>query len=97
MDLGFWRDLVLFYLLSMQLIVTLVAAGVLYLCVRGAQRVRHRATEGMHRLRSSSSSMRSRSDQLAERVAAPWIRSAAAVARAKASVRALLPGRSKLV
>ena len=97
MDLGFWRDLVLFYLLSMQLIVTLVAAGGLYLCVRGAQRVRRRATDGMHRLRRTSGNLRSQSDQLAERVATPWIRSAATVARAQASIRALLPGRSKPV
>ncbi|HAJ36256.1 MAG TPA: hypothetical protein DCL15_11235, partial [Chloroflexi bacterium] len=47
MDLAFWRDISLFYLLLMQIIVTIATIVLLYFIVRGVMSARRKATQGV--------------------------------------------------
>lgn len=93
MDLAFWRDLSLFYLLTMQLIVTLVTAVVLYFIVRGVMIARRKATNGVKLARYYVGIGRAQTARFADKAADPLVRGHGEAARSAAVVRTLLPGR----
>jgi hypothetical protein len=92
MDLAFWRDLSLFYLLTMQLVVTLLTAVVLYFVVRGVMIARRKATNGVRLARYYVGIGREQSVKFADKAATPLVRAHGEVARDTAILRALLPG-----
>ncbi|MCS6826011.1 MAG: hypothetical protein NZ553_05275 [Caldilinea sp.] len=94
MDLAFWRDLSLFYLFTMQLIVTLLMAVALYFLLRAVVAMRRKATDGVRFARRYVAVAHNRSIQLADRAATPLIQVHVWFARAVAVVRTLRPGRS---
>lgn len=92
MDLAFWRDLSLFYLLTMQLVVTLLTAVVLYFVVRGVMIARRKATNGVKLARYYVGIGRDQSVKFADRAATPLMRAHSEVARNAAILRTLMPG-----
>ncbi len=92
MDLAFWRDLSLFYLLTMQLVVTLVTAVVLYFVVRGVMIARRQATNGVKLARYYVGIGRDQTARFADKAAEPLVRAHGEAAREAAVARALLPG-----
>jgi hypothetical protein len=92
MDLAFWRDLSLFYLLTMQLIVTLLMTLALYFLLRAVVAMRRKATGGVQLARKYVGVAHDRSLQLADKAATPLIRMHAQFARGVAVTRALRPG-----
>ncbi|MFO7632787.1 MAG: hypothetical protein R6W76_09620 [Caldilinea sp.] len=93
MDLAFWRDLSLFYLLTMQLIVTLVTAVALYFVVRGVMIARRKATNGVKLARYYVGIGRDQTARFADKAADPLVRGHGEAARGAAVARTLLPGR----
>ncbi|MBE2239231.1 MAG: hypothetical protein IAE81_15690 [Caldilineaceae bacterium] len=93
MDLAFWRDISLFYLLSMQLVVTLLTAVALYFVVRGAMIARRKATSGVKLARYYVGIGRTQTAKFADKATTPLVRSHGAAARGDAIFRSLLPGR----
>jgi hypothetical protein len=93
MDLAFWRDLSLFYLLTMQLIVTLVTAIALYFVVRGVMIARRKATNGVKLARYYVGIGRDQTARFADKAADPLVRGHGEAARGAAVARTLLPGR----
>lgn len=93
MDLAFWRDLSLFYLLTMQLIVTLVTAVALYFVVRGVMIARRKATNGVKLARYYVGIGRDQTARFADKAADPLVRGHGEAARGAAIARTLLPGR----
>ena len=93
MDLAFWRDLSLFYLLTMQLIVTLVTAVALYFVVRGIMIARRKATNGVKLARYYVVIGRDQTARFADKAADPLVRGHSEATRGAAVARTLLPGR----
>ena len=92
MDLAFWRDLSLFYLLLMQLVVTIITIVALYFVVRGVMLARSKATQGVKLARYYVGIGRDQSVKLADKAATPLLRGHGEAARGSATLRALLPG-----
>jgi hypothetical protein len=92
MDLAFWRDLSLFYLLLMQLVVTIATAVALYFVVRGVMIARSKATQGVKLARYYVGIGRNQSVKIADKAAAPLVRSHGEATRGATVLRALLPG-----
>uniref|UniRef100_A0A7C1FFC6 Uncharacterized protein n=1 Tax=Caldilinea aerophila TaxID=133453 RepID=A0A7C1FFC6_9CHLR len=92
MDLSFWRDLSLFYLLTMQLIVTLLMAAALYFLLRAVVAMRRKATGGVHLARKYVGIAHDQGIRLADKGATPLIRMHARFAYGVAVLRALRPG-----
>ncbi|BAL99209.1 MULTISPECIES: hypothetical protein [Caldilinea] len=92
MDLSFWRDLSLFYLLTMQLIVTLLMAAALYFLLRAVVAMRRKATDGVHLARKYVGIAHDQGIRLADKGATPLIRMHARFAYGVAILRALRPG-----
>lgn len=93
MDLAFWRDVSLFYLLLMQIVVTIVIAVVLYFVVRGVMIARRKATQGVELARHYIGIGRAQTVRFADKAAAPLVRSHGEAARYAATIEALLPRR----
>lgn len=93
MDLAFWRDISLFYLLLMQIIVTILTAVLLYFVVRGVMIARRKATQGVKLARHYVGIGRAQTATLADKATQPLVRSHGEAARSAAVVAALLPGR----
>ncbi|HHY57081.1 MAG TPA: hypothetical protein GYA08_16785 [Chloroflexi bacterium] len=93
MDLAFWRDVSLFYLLFMQIVVTIAIAVLLYFVVRGVMIARRKATQGVRLARNYVSIGRMQTTRLADRATAPLVRSHGEAARSAAMIAALLPRR----
>ncbi len=91
MDLAFWRDLSLFYLLTMQLVVTLLTVVVLYFVVRGVMIARRKATNGVKLARYYVGIGREQTARFADKAAEPLVRVHGEAAREAAVVRSLLP------
>ncbi len=92
MDLAFWRDLSLFYLLLMQLVVTIVTAVALYFVVRGVMIARSKATQGVKLARYYVGIGRDQSAKIADKAATPLVRGHGEATRGATVLRALLPG-----
>lgn len=92
MDLAFWRDLSLFYLLTMQLVVTLFTAVLLYFVVRGVMIARRKATNGVKLARYYVGIGRDQTARFADKAAEPLVRAHGEAAREATVVRTLLPG-----
>jgi hypothetical protein len=92
MDLAFWRDVSLFYLLTMQLVVTLLTAVVLYFVVRGVMIARRKATNGVKLARYYVGIGREQSIKFADKAATPLVRAHIEAARDVAILRTLMPG-----
>jgi hypothetical protein len=93
MDLAFWRDLSLFYLLLMQIVVTIATVVLLYFVVRGVMIARRKATQGIKLARYYVGIGRTQTARFADKAAAPLVRGHGEVARGAAIVESLLPGR----
>ncbi|MFZ1768342.1 MAG: hypothetical protein WAU00_04040 [Caldilinea sp.] len=93
MDLAFWRDISLFYLLSMQIVVTLLTAVVLYFVVRGVMIARRKATSGVKLARYYVGIGRMQTTKFADKAATPLVRSHGMAARGDAIFRTLAPWR----
>jgi len=93
MDLAFWRDLSLFYLLLMQIVVTIATIVLLYFVVRGVMIARRKATQGVKLVRYYVGIGRTQSAKFADKAAAPLVRGHGEAARGAAIVESLLPGR----
>jgi len=92
MDLAFWRDISLFYLFSMQLVVTIMTAVVLYFVVRGVMIARRKATQGIKLARYYVGIGRTQTARFADKAAEPLVRGHGEAARGAAIVETLLPG-----
>jgi|GEM_PF-1222863 len=93
MNLAFWRDLSLFYLLTMQLIVTIIIVVALYFVVRGVMIARRKATQGVKLARYYVGIGRTQTARFADKAAAPLVRGHGEAARGAAIAESLLPGR----
>lgn len=93
MDLAFWRDISLFYLLLMQIVVTIITAVLLYFVVRSVMIARRKATHGVKLARYYVGVGRTQTASVADKATQPLMHSHEEVARAAAIVAALLPGR----
>lgn len=93
MDLAFWRDLSLFYLLLMQIIVTIFTIVLLYFVVRGVMLARRKATQGVKLARYYVEIGRTQTARFADKASEPLVRTHGEAAREAAILRALLPQR----
>lgn len=93
MDLAFWRDISLFYLLLMQIVVTIVTIVLLYFTVRGVMVACRKATQGVKLARYYVGVGRTQTVRLADKAAEPLVRGHGEAARGAAIVAALRPGR----
>lgn len=92
MDLSFWRDLALLYLLSIQCITALLMAVALYFLLRGTLAMRRRAAHGIHLARRYVTMVHDRGIRFADKSATPLIRMHARFAQGSAVIRSLRPG-----
>jgi hypothetical protein len=93
MDLAFWRDVSLFYLLLMQIVVTIATIVLLYFVVRGVMIARRKATQGIKLARYYVGIGRTQTARFADKAADPLVRGHGEAARGVAIVEGLLPGR----
>lgn len=94
MDLAFWRDLSLIYLLIGPIIVTLLVMAVMYFAVRGMMVVNRKVGEGFRRLQHYSGMMQAQTKRVSDIAATPLVRIYGAAARAQTVVRDLTPGKA---
>lgn len=93
MNLEFWRDLSLWYLLLMQIVTTILMVVVLYFVVRGVMIARRKATEGVKLAQYYVGIVRTQSGKIADKAAEPLVRAHAEAARDATIVQTLLPGK----
>ncbi len=93
MDLAFWRDISLFYLLLMQIVVTIFTIVLLYFVVRGVMIARRKATQGIKLARYYVGIGRTQTAKFADKAAEPLVRGHGEAARGATIVATLLPGR----
>ena len=93
MDLRFWADLSVIYLIGMQLVPTILMIVVLYFIVRGVMIARRKATTGVKLAQYYVGIARTQTNRFADKAADPLVRSHAEAARGEAIARSLLPNR----
>jgi len=93
MDLRFWADVSLIYLIGMQLVPTILTIVALYFVVRGIMIARRKATTGIKLAQYYVGIARTQTTRFADKAADPLIRSHAEAARGEAVARSLLPHR----
>lgn len=97
MDLRFWADVSLIYLISMQLVPTILTIVALYYVVRGVMIARRKATTGIKLAQYYVGIARTQTNRFADKAADPLVRSHAEAARSEAIARSLLPNRPSSV
>ncbi len=93
MDLAFWRDLSVIYLIGMQILPTILMAVALYFAVRGIMIARRKATSGIKLAQYYVGIARTQTTRFADKAADPLMRGHAEVARGETIARSLLPHR----
>lgn len=97
MDLAFWRDISVIYLIGMQIVPTILMIVALYFVVRGIMIARRKATTGIKLAQYYVGIARTQTNRFADKAASPLIRSHAEAARGEAVARSLLPRRQSSV
>jgi len=93
MELRFWADVSAIFLITMQLVPTLLTIIVLYFVVRVVMSIRHKVTTGIKLAQYYVGVARTQTNRFADQAADPLIRSHAEATRSATIARSLLPNR----